>query len=604
MPLRVTEALVSQAVRGAKTRDDGLALFNAGALRELGASPGGGQITAQAQGSGPKPYAVSIDLSQKQPVFQCTCPARPKPCKHAAALLIAFAREPQRFVQAASAKPKVTPKTESTIEQAPTSKARCRTCKGFIEEGAWRYAELQDYDEDYPDAPVNAFKYYHLKCAATSRATGFLRVLMGGRAPELSSREWYIVRAVVRQLHRNEVEVGAVRWLQIDAEHEMASAVFESGQRHGVVLRQSSKKWVLTFHATQDDAFATLPDALFKIAKPIDVPAPIAATTSPELRRKSQSKALTDLVGAIERYCRPKKMHAADREVVAEMVESGHYHLDALNDLEFELDAQGHVTALQVRRVKAKGVPLRGAFGKFQKLEILHIQAQRGTVKEVDAHFFDGFPALKNLSINCVKSAEPLLRLKGLQVLNLAGCSDLRWPKQEPHWGALEYLSLRGTKLKAVPPWVFKHATLKVLDVSENPLSALTGEWANLTLRRFAAEETKLTEFPAALLSMRSLEGLNFTGTALKELPEGLGQLTGLQEIYVSRTGLKQLPASMANLTKLEIIKASENRLTELPDLTKLKSLRELRLRKNQLRSIAPALKKQVTILSVEGNPL
>ncbi len=46
-------------------------------------------------GSGSKPYAVQIDLTE--PAFKCTCPSRKFPCKHGLALLLIFAAQPNAF---------------------------------------------------------------------------------------------------------------------------------------------------------------------------------------------------------------------------------------------------------------------------------------------------------------------------------------------------------------------------------------------------------------------------------------------------------------------------------------------------------------------------
>src|SRR4051812_11244850 len=44
------------------------------------------------RGSGKTPYSTAVDLSG--PAFRCSCPSRKFPCKHALALLLLWARDP------------------------------------------------------------------------------------------------------------------------------------------------------------------------------------------------------------------------------------------------------------------------------------------------------------------------------------------------------------------------------------------------------------------------------------------------------------------------------------------------------------------------------
>ncbi len=52
-------------------------------------------IWGECQGSGTKPYQTEIDTSE--PAFRCTCPSRKFPCKHALALFLLSAAEPNLF---------------------------------------------------------------------------------------------------------------------------------------------------------------------------------------------------------------------------------------------------------------------------------------------------------------------------------------------------------------------------------------------------------------------------------------------------------------------------------------------------------------------------
>lgn len=79
-------------------------------------------LHAQVAGSGNKPYRVSVTFSGKTLTPKCTCPAqRRRPfCKHVAAVLIAWARAPERFVMG-QAPP--APKPQSPARRASKPKA-------------------------------------------------------------------------------------------------------------------------------------------------------------------------------------------------------------------------------------------------------------------------------------------------------------------------------------------------------------------------------------------------------------------------------------------------------------------------------------------------
>ncbi len=85
----------------------------------------GTSLHALVAGSGDRPYQVSLTLEGDQFVPRCTCPAhRRRPfCKHVAAVLIAWARAPERFVMGeapAAARP------QGQVRRTPRPKADVR----------------------------------------------------------------------------------------------------------------------------------------------------------------------------------------------------------------------------------------------------------------------------------------------------------------------------------------------------------------------------------------------------------------------------------------------------------------------------------------------
>ena len=82
-------------------------------------------IWGECQGSGAKPYQTQIDTSE--PAFRCTCPSRKFPCKHALALFLLSATEPNLL--AASVPPRwveewLAKRDEKAAGQVQTKQAR------------------------------------------------------------------------------------------------------------------------------------------------------------------------------------------------------------------------------------------------------------------------------------------------------------------------------------------------------------------------------------------------------------------------------------------------------------------------------------------------
>jgi hypothetical protein len=102
MPIAVTEDLLRAVVTKDKALSDGRTLARKGALQNLRASADQSLIWGECQGSGSKPYVLSIDLAGDHPTIRCTCPVKPPPCKHALGLLVAFMEKPAGFTVAAA----------------------------------------------------------------------------------------------------------------------------------------------------------------------------------------------------------------------------------------------------------------------------------------------------------------------------------------------------------------------------------------------------------------------------------------------------------------------------------------------------------------------
>src|SRR5262245_44538992 len=97
MPLEVSEDLLRAIVTKDKALSDGRTLAKKGAFKNLGRLDDQTLLWGQCQGSGSKPYELSIDLIGDTPTIRCSCPVKPPPCKHTLGLLVAFMEHPAQF---------------------------------------------------------------------------------------------------------------------------------------------------------------------------------------------------------------------------------------------------------------------------------------------------------------------------------------------------------------------------------------------------------------------------------------------------------------------------------------------------------------------------
>lgn len=132
-------------------------------------------LWGECQGSGSKPYQVSIDLSG--PAFKCTCPSRKFPCKHGLGLLFLAVEKPA-VVQAGDPPPwvadwlaarreKVEKKVAATLQKnAPVdaeatvkrpAKRLSRMREGGAELARWLTDQVRNGLATYPQQPATYF---------------------------------------------------------------------------------------------------------------------------------------------------------------------------------------------------------------------------------------------------------------------------------------------------------------------------------------------------------------------------------------------------------------------------------------------------------------
>lgn len=97
MPIEVTEDLIRAVTTKDKALSDGRTLSKKGAFKNLRKTVDSSLLWGQCQGSGAKPYELSIDLAGDNPTIRCSCPVKPPPCKHTLGLLVHFMEQGAKF---------------------------------------------------------------------------------------------------------------------------------------------------------------------------------------------------------------------------------------------------------------------------------------------------------------------------------------------------------------------------------------------------------------------------------------------------------------------------------------------------------------------------
>jgi hypothetical protein len=97
MAIDVTEDLIRAVTTKDKALSDGRTLSKKGAFKNTFRTEDTSLLWSQCQGSGAKPYELSIDLAGDAPTIRCSCPVKPPPCKHTLGLLVHFLDQAASF---------------------------------------------------------------------------------------------------------------------------------------------------------------------------------------------------------------------------------------------------------------------------------------------------------------------------------------------------------------------------------------------------------------------------------------------------------------------------------------------------------------------------
>ena len=146
----------------------------------------------------------------------------------------------------------------------------------------------------------------------------------------------------------------------------------------------------------------------------------------------------------------------------------------------------------------------------------------------------------------------------------------------------LRELSLNGTSIKELSPWIERLTGLEDLDLSGSKIEELPSSINNLTgLSCLGLDDCKELKCLPSSIRMKSLKFLNLFGcSSLEMFPEISEVIEGLKELDLSGSKIKELPSSINNLTGLSHLNLDYcKELKNLPSsICQLKSLVSLSL--------------------------
>ncbi len=101
-------------------------------------------------------------------------------------------------------------------------------------------------------------------------------------------------------------------------------------------------------------------------------------------------------------------------------------------------------------------------------------------------------------------------------------------------------------------------------------------------------DNSKLTEIPESIGSIKNLERLVLLGNKIKQLPDSIGQLSNLIELYIGGNKLTSLPESIGDLKNLKILELYSNKLKSFPEsIIGMENLESIEISDNPLKNMS-----------------
>lgn len=158
--------------------------------------------------------------------------------------------------------------------------------------------------------------------------------------------------------------------------------------------------------------------------------------------------------------------------------------------------------------------------------------------------------------------------------------------------GKTNCLILHKLKLTSLPPVIGELTHLKILDVSENNLTAIDFDLGKLTLlEELSLNQNKLTSLPPSIGKLVNCKSIKAIRNEFRTLPSSIGGLTGLKSLILFLNDLDDLPSEIGCLSSLEELDLSYTQLVRVPaEIGRLHRLSKLDLSNNRFEFLPPEI--------------
>jgi Leucine-rich repeat (LRR) protein len=153
-------------------------------------------------------------------------------------------------------------------------------------------------------------------------------------------------------------------------------------------------------------------------------------------------------------------------------------------------------------------------------------------------------------------------------------------------------LDLSELGLTELPAELFLLETLEELNLFDNQLALVPDALFGLTaLKILRLDKNKLTKIQPEIGYLTGLERLDLDNNQLTSIPESIAQLQNLQTLYLHENQLTSIPESVTQLQNLRTLGLNNNQITSIPELiAQLQNLQTLWLSDNQITSIVEVI--------------
>lgn len=203
-------------------------------------------------------------------------------------------------------------------------------------------------------------------------------------------------------------------------------------------------------------------------------------------------------------------------------------------------------------RKKAK-VPFMEVFS-YTNLRILYLKGKLD--EDGDLSQLERLQALEFLSISyagALKIPASIVQLPALKTLELYDLSEEMYCPEMANLKHLKRLSLRYSKLRKVPDFVFQLTQLEELDLSMNEIAQIPLEIKQLkNLKLLDLSSNQLENLPIELGDLRLLETLDLRNNRLTAIPAIFSNLLALKNLNITNNQLKLCPETIRHCQQLE----------------------------------------------------